>query len=445
MDFNPAVKSKILHAPKKTSQLKLLPSPQEAIAKKIFEEGFLTASANEENLSDQELLYYFRKEQTFYQDQRNNILQLIKDCLAHSDTHGLIYSDLYRLNPTSLLKRLMKSNQTGFTTMLIGAYGVLFTLEQRASRCIKFHEMGPSGIVPLHRERENRPHSNWSPAEFPEWLIFEIESNISIRPMQINVAKQMIAPPGDVHSVMQLNMGEGKTAVIVPLLVLNLSNYEQICRITVLKSLFKTNMTSLMFSLGGLLNRRIYTFPCQRDFNITGDTGIKMMELYAECRCKRGAIMTIPEHRLSFQLKGYEKCRARLIEDATPLINQRTWVNENVRDVLDESDEILHAKYQLIYTLGSQLSVDGGAQRWEVAQSVLKILQARMLDLQKQFGDSFVDVSSWDETKPEIFHHMRLLKKECYQKLIELVASDILDRKSPKIKLPELLQEKENF
>lgn len=155
--------------------------------------------------------------------------------------------------------------------------------------------------------------------------------------------------------------------------------------------------------------------------------------------------MTIPEHRLSFQLKGYEKCRARLIEDATPLINQRTWVNENVRDVLDESDEILHAKYQLIYTLGSQLSVDGGAQRWEVAQSVLKILQARMLDLQKQFGDSFVDVSSWDETKPEIFHHMRLLKKECYQKLIELVASDILDRKSPKIKLPELLQEKENF
>lgn len=34
------------------------------------------------------------------------------------------------------------------------------------------------------------------------------------------------------------------------------------------------------------------------------------------------------------------------------------------RDVLDESDEILSPKYQLIYTIGDRQEMDGGTLRW---------------------------------------------------------------------------------
>jgi Protein of unknown function (DUF3638) len=35
------------------------------------------------------------------------------------------------------------------------------------------------------------------------------------------------------------------------------------------------------------------------------------------------------------------------------------WLKRFARDILDESDEILHVKYQLVYTIGSQQPVDG--------------------------------------------------------------------------------------
>jgi len=35
-------------------------------------------------------------------------------------------------------------------------------------------------------------------------------------------------------------------------------------------------------------------------------------------------------------------------------------------DIIDESDEILRHKYQLLYAVGAQQSVDGGERRWQV-------------------------------------------------------------------------------
>lgn len=54
----------------------------------------------------------------------------------------------------------------------------------------------------------------------PEWLLFEIEQNLTIRRIQIEIANRMIDPPAmndtyAKHSVMQLNMGEGKCAKLV--------------------------------------------------------------------------------------------------------------------------------------------------------------------------------------------------------------------------------------
>lgn len=65
-----------------------------------------------------------------------------------------------------------------------------------------------------------------------------------------------------------------------------------------------------------------------------------------------GVILTTPEWRLSFQLKTYESVEKSEYQIAAHFLSVQKWINEHVRSVLDESDAILHAKYQLIYTMG---------------------------------------------------------------------------------------------
>eukprot|EP00965_Chrysotila_dentata_P000285 9095-Pleurochrysis_carterae.AAC.1 len=59
----------------------------------------------------------------------------------------------------------------------------------------------------------------WSVREHPQWLVFEVEQRVQIRRTQHLVARFCIDNPG---AITQLNMGEGKTRVILPMLVLHL-------------------------------------------------------------------------------------------------------------------------------------------------------------------------------------------------------------------------------
>ena len=56
----------------------------------------------------------------------------------------------------------------------------------------------------------------WSIDDHPQWLVFEAEGQLQIRPAQLAVARHLMHHPGAVD---QLNMGEGKTRVILPMLV----------------------------------------------------------------------------------------------------------------------------------------------------------------------------------------------------------------------------------
>ncbi|CAE7249099.1 unnamed protein product [Symbiodinium natans] len=105
------------------------------------------------------------------------------------------------------------------------------------------------------------------------------------------------------------------------------------------------------------------------------------------------------------------------------------------RDVLDESDEILHAKYQLIYTLGSPTPLDGGALRWRVAAAVLASVARHACELVQEFGqrallpvpdtpahqfpESLRLLAGASETQPR-------LGCSCYQHLCRRVLDDFL-------------------
>lgn len=224
-------------------------------------------------------------------------LKVYKKMCKSSATSHLIEAGIFpRMVPSLLLPKIMDTNLDDNLRCMIGAFGIVITREQRELR-IEAYKQRSDLRAALEKEETNQPHENWLPREYPEWLLFEIEQNLTIRRIQIEIAKRMIDPPGkDIkHAVMQLNMGEGKTAVIVPILAAKLADGTQACQIIVLKSLFATNLKSLRQYLGGLLNRRIYLFPCRRDMPIESHAHT-ILDIYEECKREKG-------NRLKFILK----------------------------------------------------------------------------------------------------------------------------------------------
>jgi hypothetical protein len=89
--------------------------------------------------------------------------------------------------------------------------GVDITKYQRQ---VRLHDLASKSISGrYHEEESNVGHSNWKPEEYPDWLLLEIESNMMIRPVQIDVALATISPGSGSNSVLQMNMGQGKLSL----------------------------------------------------------------------------------------------------------------------------------------------------------------------------------------------------------------------------------------
>lgn len=107
----------------------------------------------------------------------------------------------------------------------------------------------------------------------------------------------------------------------------------------------------------------------------------RMSSQFKECLEEGGSIVTAPEHRLSMLLKFDELCirqphgTSTIPRTAATLLDLFNLFRLHVVDIVDESDEILRHKYQLLYTIGSQQAVDGGERRWKVVQQVLQLLR----------------------------------------------------------------------
>ncbi|XP_065660131.1 uncharacterized protein LOC136084024 [Hydra vulgaris] len=340
---------------------------------------------------------------------------------------SLLYLDNKDLLPQSIIDR-------------IGALVVCWTAEQKAIRCLKLLQNKSSSVV-LSRELRNLGHENWIPSSNPEWLILELEGNFLIRPIQIDIARSMLN--ANKNFVQQLNMGEGKTSVIVPLLAVSLATSEQLVRVTVLSSLLNTNYEALVYKLGGLLNKRVYVVPCRRDMIINP---LKFLSIYQECLKKRGLMLTTPEYRLSLDLKTLEHCRKNS-DDAEQLYELRCWLRKYSRDVLDETDEILNVKYQVVYTLGEQLLVDGGELRWIVPQAILRLVNKFAKDLLELFGNDCIEYYDRKTCCADSFSHIRFLSTNApmYKHLCSLIADSILNNEIPEVSVAAKLEQRDKI
>lgn len=70
----------------------------------------------------------------------------------------------------------------------------------------------------------------WDVNKHPKWLVFEVEGRLQIRPMQVVLAQRLLDGPQQDGKgpIAQLNMGEGKTRVIVPMMILELADKEKL-------------------------------------------------------------------------------------------------------------------------------------------------------------------------------------------------------------------------
>lgn len=89
---------------------------------------------------------------------------------------------------------------------LLGAYAVLLTVEQRSARCARYSMKGRESAqyqVELDAEQNNPGHENWNPSERPQWLLFEVEMDIMIRPIQAKVAERMKNPTEGLNALLR--------------------------------------------------------------------------------------------------------------------------------------------------------------------------------------------------------------------------------------------------
>ncbi|KAK6953357.1 hypothetical protein Daesc_005660 [Daldinia eschscholtzii] len=270
-------------------------------------------------------------------------------------------------------------------------------------------------------ERINVGHRNWRVEEYPDWLLLEVESNLLIRETQVEVALAIIAPESQANSVLQLNMGQGKTSCIIPMVALLLADSKNLVRVSVPKALLHQTAQLLHGRLGGLVGREISHVPFSRK-TPTKEDHIKLFHrLHRDIQRKRGVMLCLPEHQMSFMLSGLQRVLDQRIPEASMMIRVQRWLQSCARDVLDESDHTLAVKTQLIYPSGSQMSVDGHPHRWLIIEQILALMDMHLYDIAACFPHSIEVVRRPHGGFPFVF----FLRPDVEEEMIKRLKYDV--------------------
>ena len=241
------------------------------------------------------------------------------------------------------------------------------------------------------------------------------------RSIQLTVAHQMITPSSDKSISLQLNMGEGKSSVIVPLVASKLANGSNLVRVVTLKPLSNQMFSLLVSRLSGLANRPVFYIPFSRSLRMNAPLVRTIRNLYERCVADGGVLVIQPEHILSQKLMSIDTLLNKS-SIAGELKDMQDWLAEVSRDVLDESDELLHVRYQLVYTIGESMPVEDHPNRWVTTQQVFNQLRTHVLQLRAEYPTMF----ELDQTQRG-FPTMRILNCEVSQKISARITDDALN------------------
>lgn len=325
-----------------------------------------------------------------------------------------------RVSPMFLLQQLSRLRWSklphGWKACIV-QYGGALAMLQRADRLVKIARTGST--EDLKKELFNTGHTNWKPLEFPDSLLLEVESGIMIRENQEQIAHRMRA--SETNVVMQLNMGEGKSSLIVPIVVAALADGSQMVRVVVAKPQSKQMAQMLVSKLGGSLNRRVYYMPFSRSLKLTASDALAIDEMCRECKKSGGVMLLQPEHMLSFQLMGLESFIANNDAISKSLLQTRDFLDESSRDIVDESDENFSVKFELLYCIGAQQPIDLSPARWLCIHQVLELIRNLAPATQAALPSSL----ELNNRLPGRFPRTRFLKPDAQDHLLGQVAEHI--------------------
>lgn len=294
--------------------------------------------------------------------------------------------------PASILQQLRSTSPCVFGANMKDALTVYALSIVKLQRIIRMKDaFGKQDEAKLQQEHNNLGHVNWDPSIYSDWLLLEIESNIQIRADQATVAFEMISPTSGRNSVLQMNMGQGKTSVIMPMIASVLADGKALTRLLVPRALLSQAAQILQSRLGGLLGREITHVPFSRRTSTKTEIISQFRALHEGMLQQSGVILGVPEHILSFQLSGLQRLSDSKFYEAIRMVELQNWMQRNCRDILDECDFTLAVKTQLIYPSGSQLTVDGHPERWEISMTILSLAAQHLRDLAQDLPQS-VDI-----------------------------------------------------
>ncbi|KAI9728103.1 MAG: hypothetical protein M1834_007819 [Cirrosporium novae-zelandiae] len=375
--------------------------------------------------------------QQYLQQSKSHVQKIYSDICQNLETEKTLTSRLScitkmrpRLSAISLLELLRSSNSTRLTKewrASLTQYGLAITTLQRTERLM----LMIGSEADLLRELRTSGHEGWNPMDYPDWLLFEIDNNILIRPEQAEIGLEMISPSSGTNSVMQLNMGEGKSSVIVPTVAAALADGNKLVRVVVLKSLSVEMFQLLVKKLGGLVGRRIFHLPISRSFRFELDQVLKIKKICQECMLAGGVLLMQPEHLLSLELMGVEHLLSEKKRVGKSLIQIQQWLNTNSRDILDESDEILSVHFELIYTIGSQQMVEFSPDRWITVQNILGLVGGFAEKALAMFPEG-LEVNC---RCPGSFPRIRILQSTAGSKLLDMIATEVCGGRLPGVRL----------
>ncbi|GAB0134712.1 hypothetical protein EsDP_00003070 [Epichloe bromicola] len=273
----------------------------------------------------------------------------------------------------------------------------------------------------------------WDIEKYPEWLLFEVENNLRIRDTQAEVAQEVMSPRDAKNSILQLNMGEGKSSVIIPIMAASLTSGSNLVCVIAGKPQAEQMIELLSNRLGGLLNRPIFFMPLSRSIRLTEAVARHIRDRLYECRDSRGVLFLQPEHMLSLFLMASDSEAKHGPAVKEILFEIKSFLHKHCREIIDESDEIFSPKFELVYPLGKQQLVDFASERQSIITQVLAIASEQAAVAMKEDPAANITV-----TYTNMAHFPRIILNSdlAVQRLNQLIAGEVCKARIRGFKLP---------
>ncbi len=317
------------------------------------------------------------------------------------------------------------------------------TLPDLGSGDSKEHNQNPTVVKELLLRRR------WSSKDYPEWLVFELEQGIQIWNEQYDIISHLLRQSSRdrtdsaSENICQLNMGLGKTRVVIPCLILALAKAGAEAPSSLLRVYFLSEILDEGFKYlhqiltASILNKRLYYTPFHRKVSVSTESIMHIRDTMMHCIRSRGAIILAPEHRLSYLLRRSQEVgscsNARAIFDDV----ENLCCGPDSFEIFDECDEIFSHKRQLVYATGKQADLVSLSSRAAAVNMILQLLSAGHSEIDSVLGvadgKTISTLCSWRPGVCGTYKHIRLLKTSHFdeEKLKRVIFDSILRCEHP--------------